>query len=116
MNEKEQEKGGKSNSGNAGSIAAGVLVPLILVAVIATLVVVTLIWLKRYISHISCLFSFSLYHRRCIQGLFGSPSATTSTTSKTVASDIFLRPGDGIVSLSQKRAVKREWKDQLTQA
>ncbi|CAI8036047.1 hypothetical protein GBAR_LOCUS20225 [Geodia barretti] len=68
MNEKEQEKGGKSNSGNAGSIAAGVLVPLILVAVIATLVVVTLIWLKR----------------RCIQGLFGSPSATTSTTSKTV--------------------------------
>ena len=89
MNEKEQEKGGKSNSGNAGSIAAGVLVPLLLVAVIATLVVVSLIWLKRYISHISCLFSFSLYHRRCIKGLFGSPSATTSTTSKTVASEHF---------------------------
>ena len=28
MDGKEQEKGGKSNSGNAGSIAAGVLVPL----------------------------------------------------------------------------------------
>ena len=82
MDGKEQERG-KSNSrqrGNAGSIAAGVL------AVIATLLVVTLIWLKRYISRISCLFSFSLYHRMCIQGLFGSPSATTSTTSKTVAS------------------------------
>ena len=30
--------------------------------------------------------------------------------------NIFLRLGDGIVSLSQKSAVKREWKDQLTQA
>ena len=91
MVEKKEKKWTEKNRKKEGKVIAEMLDQSLLefwflLAVIATLVVVTLICLKRYISRISCLFSFSLYHRRCIQGLFGSPSATTSTTSKTVAS------------------------------